>query len=291
MIAADEIHTFAVFAETVSLSSTARKLHLTQPAIHAHLKRLSERLGVPLYHRAGRGLVLTREGVEVAAFARDAVERASSLEARLRGEAESKRVVLATGAGALLHVLSAGIRAFSRSHRGPLEILAADAAAAVEATLVGTAHVGVAAIGSVPDELEAHLLADVAQVLVLPKDHLLAKRRRVLLRDVDGERMVLPPEGRPQRIALDTAFAAHDVRIDRTATAIGWEVVLRLVELGVGLGVVNGAVRLPRTLVSRPLRELPRVRYLAFTRKKAAKEAEALRSALVQEARSEAGRT
>lgn len=167
MIAADEIRTFAVFAETVSLSAAARALHLTQPAVHAHLKRLSERLGVPLYHRAGRALVLTREGVEVAAFAKDAVERAAAFEARLRGDPEHARVVLAAGPGALVHVLSAGIRAFARSHAGTLEILSADAAAAVEATLRGSAHVGVGAMGSVPDELEARLLTDVAQVLVL----------------------------------------------------------------------------------------------------------------------------
>ena len=92
----------------------------------------------------------------------------------------------------------------------------------------------------------------------------------------------MPPEGRPQRAALDAAFATHGVRVDRTATARGWEVVVRLVALGVGLGIVNGAVRLPRGLVSRPLRELPRVRYLAFTRRRPSPEADALRSALVK---------
>ena len=282
MVAADEIRTFAVFAETVSLSAAARALHLTQPAVHAHLKRLSGRLGVPLYQRAGRGLVLTREGIEVAAFARDAVERAAALEARLRGEAGSRRVVLAAGAGALVHVLSPGIRAFTRTYKGTLEILSADAATAVEATLRGTAHVGVGATVSVPDELEAHLLMDVAQVLVVPREHPFAKRRRVRLSDLDGARFVLPPEGRPQRAALEAAFTAHGVCVDRTATAQGWEVVLRLVELGVGLGVVYGSVRLPRALVSRPLRELPRTRYLAFTRRRPSTEAEVLRSALVK---------
>lgn len=282
MIAVDEIRTFAVFAETVSLSAAARELHLTQPAVHAHLKRLSERLGVPLYHRAGRGLVLTREGIEVAAFARDAVERASAFEARLRGAPEKARVVLAAGAGALVHVLSPGIRAFTRSHKGVLEILSADASAAVEATLRGTAHVGVGALGSVPEELEAHLLTDVAQVLVMPKEHPFAKKRRVHLTDLDEAPLVLPPEGRPQRAALDSAFAAHGVRVHRTATAQGWEVVVRLVELGVGLGIVNGAVRLPRALVSRPLRELPRARYLAFTRHRPSVDAATLLTALVK---------
>ncbi|MCW5834079.1 MAG: LysR family transcriptional regulator [Labilithrix sp.] len=118
MIAADELRTFAVFAETVSLSAAARALHLTQPAVHAHLKRISQRLGGAALPPRRRGLVLTREGIELAAFARDAVERAAALEARLRGERENTRVVLATGAGALVHVLSPGIRAFTRRADG-----------------------------------------------------------------------------------------------------------------------------------------------------------------------------
>lgn len=279
MMTAEEVRTFAVFAENTSLSATARVLHITQPAVHAHLKRLAERLGVALYFRDGRGLRLTREGIEVAAFAREAVERANGLERRLQGEAESKRIVLATGAGALLHVISAGVRSFAKAHRGPLEIMTCDATAAIEATLRGTAHVGVAA-GPVPDELESHLLVDVAQVLVVPRDHPLASRRRVSLADLEGERVVLPPEGRPQRATLDAAFAEHGIRVDRTATALGWDVVVRLVELGVGLGFVNGAVRLPKSLASRPLRELPRIRYRAFTRKRPTPEARALREAL-----------
>lgn len=282
MTTADEIRTFAVFAETASLSAAARTLHLTQPAVHAHLKRLAERLGVPLYHRAGRGLVLTREGLEVAAYARDAVDRATTLEARLHGKTGPRRVVLAAGAGALVHVLSPGIRAFTRTFEGSLEIVTANATAARDAVLRGIAHVGVGANLSVPDELEARLLTEVAQVVVVPRAHPFAARRRVLLSDLDGAPLVLPPEGQPQRAALDAAFAAHDVHVDRRATAHGWEVVVRLVELGVGLGIVNGSVRLPRSVVARPLRELARTRYVAFVRRPASGDGERLRDALVK---------
>jgi hypothetical protein len=41
---------------------------------------------------------------------------------------------------------------------------------------------------------------------------------------------------------------------------------LRFVELGAGLAIVNGCVRIPRALVALPMRELPRVRYEVFTR-------------------------
>ena len=285
MISSDWLQAFRVFAEDANLSRAAKRLHLSQPAVHAQLRKLSDSLGVPLYQRAGRGLVLTKEGVEVAAFARDAEERARDLLARLGGAAGvDPRVVLAAGAGALLHVLGEGMRSFSRSYAGRLEILTADGAAAADAVSRGVANVGViatAAGASMNEELEAHRLTEVGQLVVVPRAHRLARRRRATLADLDGERLVLPPEGRPQRIALDAALAAKGVHVTAGALATGWELTLRLVELGAGLAIVNASVRIPRGLVARPLAELPRIRYVALTRRRPRADAAALVAALV----------
>lgn len=270
MIPSGWLQAFSVFAEDANLSRAAKRLHLSQPAVHAQLRKLAASLGVPLYQRAGRGLVLTKEGIEVAAFARDAEERSQELVRRLGGESEADpRVVLAAGAGALLHLLGEGMRAFSRWYAGRLEILTADTSAATDAVLRGVAHVGVIAIAasaSAGPDLATHRLTEVGQLLVMPRDHRLARRRRVSLVDLDGERLVLPPEGRPQRIALDVALAAKGARVTAGALATGWELTLRLVELGAGIAVVNASVRIPRGLVARPLSELARIRYLAVTR-------------------------
>jgi LysR family transcriptional regulator, low CO2-responsive transcriptional regulator len=285
MIPSDWLRAFAVFAEDANLSRAAKRLHLSQPAVHAQLRKLSDSLGVPLYQRAGRGLVLTKEGLEVAAFARDAEERSRDLVARLGGaDATDPRVVLAAGAGALLHVLGEGMRSFSRTYAGRLEILTADTTAATDVVARGVAHVGVIAIAagaSSSAELEAHRITEVGQLVVMPRDHRLARRRRATLADLEGERLVLPPEGRPQRVALDAALAAKAVRITAGAIATGWELTLRLVELGAGLAVVNASVRIPRGLVARPLSELPRIRYLALTRRRPREHVAALVAALV----------
>jgi DNA-binding transcriptional LysR family regulator len=282
MIPSEWLHAFAVFAEDANLSRAAKRLALSQPAVHAQLRRLSELLGVPLYHRVGRGLALTREGIDVAAFAREAEERSRDLVARLRGDGADRRIVVAAGAGALLHVIADGLRAFTRSYDGRLEFVTADAAAAVDATQRGAAHVGVAALGAVPESLVGHRLAEVRQVLVMPRDHRLARRRRVRLGELAGEPLVLPPAGRPQRAVLDAALAGIDVRIG--AIASGWDVVLRLVQLGVGIAVLNGNVPVPRGLLARPLDELPVVRYFAFTRPRPRADVAACVAALVHHA-------
>src|SRR5688572_25674257 len=132
MIPSAWLRAFAVFAEDANMSRAARRLHLSQPAVHAQLKKLEAEIGVPLYHRVGRGLALTREGSLVAAFARDEAERVEALLAELRGERGERRVVLAAGGGAIVHVLGAGLHAFIRKVGARIEVVTADAPRALD---------------------------------------------------------------------------------------------------------------------------------------------------------------
>lgn len=262
MLSEGRLRTLAAFAADPNLSRVARTLGLSQPAVHAQLKALAEDVGVPLYRRQGRGLVLTPEGAEVAAFARSFAEESAALVARLRGEATSSTVALAAGAGALAHLLAPGLRRVARTT--PVEVTTATSEEALDLVRRGLAHVGVGVLSAPPADLASVVVAKAAQVVVLPRGHRLASRRKVSVADLGAEPLVLPPEGGPQRRAIDAAFggAPHVV----VAAVRGWDVVLRLVEVGVGLGIVNDTCRLPRGLVARPVRELDPVTYFAFTR-------------------------
>lgn len=56
------LRVFAVVAECGSVTEAASRLYLTQPAVSAALRRLTTTIGVPLFTRSGRGLVLTSRG-------------------------------------------------------------------------------------------------------------------------------------------------------------------------------------------------------------------------------------
>jgi hypothetical protein len=64
------------------------------------------------------------------------------------------------------------------------------------------------------------------------------------------------------------------------AVARGWELT-KLVELGFGIAILNGCCRIPRRLAARPLRELPPVCYVVFTRPRPRVDAVALVEELV----------
>jgi DNA-binding transcriptional LysR family regulator len=172
------------------------------------------------------------------------------------------------------------LRAFRRQRGAALELLTADATAAVDAVRAGGAHVGVGAMDQDPEGFQVHPLTTVEQVVVMTKEHRLAGRRRISIEALAGERLVLPPDGRPHRMMIEAAARSAGVEFAIGAVARGWELAVKLVELGFGVAIVNGCCGVPRGLVKRPILGLPAVRYLAFTRAGVRKDAEDLVRAL-----------
>lgn len=58
----NKLRTFFIIAERGGVSAAAERLALTRSAVSHSLASLEDMLGVPLFHRVGKKLVLTREG-------------------------------------------------------------------------------------------------------------------------------------------------------------------------------------------------------------------------------------
>src|SRR5436190_20599164 len=112
MIDSDRLAAFIAFAEELGFTSAARRLHISQPALHAKVQRLSEELGVSLYRRDGRRLVLTPAGRATLAHAREAQGLSDSFLATLRNGRDTSPIVLAAGEGAFLDLLGPALAEF-----------------------------------------------------------------------------------------------------------------------------------------------------------------------------------
>jgi hypothetical protein len=88
----------------------------------------------------------------------------------------------------------------------------------------------------------------------------------VRLSDLDGVRLVLPPTGRPHRVALDAALHAAGVTCPVVAEVDGWDLLVHFAALGLGASIVNGCVQLPARLRAVPVADLPAVTYWAAWR-------------------------
>jgi LysR family transcriptional regulator, low CO2-responsive transcriptional regulator len=259
----DAVVSFAAFADAMNFSVAARHLHISQPALHVKVRKLSEQLDRTLYRRVGRGLELTEHGETVARYGRQLRSSAEEVLGQLDGTVQQP-VTLAAGEGAYLYLLGSGIGEFQRRANAPLRLLSLDREQTLAAVLGGKSQLGVAPLDSVPDQLQSTALTTVGQVLAVPVTHRLAGRSRLRLKDLAGERLVVPPLGRPQREMLSALLQSEQVAWEVAMEANGWELMLSFVAMGLGVAVVNACCRMPKGVVAVALPELPSLRYQCF---------------------------
>ncbi|WP_422039578.1 LysR family transcriptional regulator [Roseibium sp.] len=84
----NQARAFLVTAEEGSLSAAARALGLTQPTLSRQVAALEETLGVTLFERVNKSLILTEAGVELAEHVRSMGEAASRVSLAASGQSQ-----------------------------------------------------------------------------------------------------------------------------------------------------------------------------------------------------------
>jgi len=84
----NQARAFLVTAEEGSLSAAARALGLTQPTLSRQVAALEDALGVTLFERVSKSLVLTKAGVELAEHVRAMGEAASRISLTASGQSQ-----------------------------------------------------------------------------------------------------------------------------------------------------------------------------------------------------------
>jgi DNA-binding transcriptional LysR family regulator len=283
MIRAEWLGSFIAFAEELNFTRAAARLHVSQPAFHVQIRKLGEALGATLYERAGRGLVLTTKGRELLAFARETRDATDAFLERFSGDGSLGTTVLAAGEGMLLYVLGPSLHAHA-VQGARLRILTRDRDGTVEALATREAHLGIAALEVVPEGLRATRLRRAGMVLAMPRAHRLARAARVHLRDLAGERLIVPPPEARHRQTLTRVLGAAGIDWEIALEASGWPLMLEYTRLGVGLAIVNDICRFPAGTTAVPIPELPAIDYylLESAGRRRAPSVESLRAVIIE---------
>src|SRR4051794_36413459 len=199
-------------AEHRTMTDAARSLYIAQPALSRAIRDLERELGMTLFARSGRGVVVTAQGRRVVKLARDALDAVAEIEA------------LAThthAAGAELRIAStpslepglAGrlLPAYAAEHPGiRVHIVRCEGReAVVSAVREQRADLGLTDL-PVPTDLVSHPLERQEIVLISPPGTDLPDP--VPVARLDRMRLVLPAPGSPRRREFDAIFATYGVR-------------------------------------------------------------------------------
>ncbi|MEM9224329.1 MAG: LysR family transcriptional regulator [Pseudomonadota bacterium] len=125
----NQARAFLVTAEEGSLSAAARSLDVAQPTLGRQVRSLEEALGVALFERVGRGLVLTPSGAALVEHVRAMGDAATqfSLTALGRSQAPEGKVTISATEVAAAFVLPEILVSLRKAHPGiTLEIVASN---------------------------------------------------------------------------------------------------------------------------------------------------------------------
>src|ERR1700733_1117426 len=190
-----QIRSFLSIAETLHFGRTARLIHLSQPALSLQIRALEEEIGVRLFERNRRKTALTAAGV---AFRDDATAAVSQLDQAIRrarltanGKLGLLRVGFISTAGN--EIVPNIVRQF-RDSNPEVEFSLRNILTTDQIQMLGDGSLDIGflrlPIGEHP-ELEVVGIHREPFVVVLPRSHVLAKRKKVRLRELLGQDFVM----------------------------------------------------------------------------------------------------
>lgn len=249
-----QLRHFARLARSLHFGRTALDCHLSASALSRSIQRLEDELGVTLFARDRRRVVLTDEGRTVLQFATRTLEGLDSLNVQLARSQQrlTGQVSIFATVTACQSFLPPLLSEFRRSHpEVRIDLETGDAIAALKRLTEGAVDVAVAAL---PDELPATLTARVAVRIPLV---FVAPAQPCVVRELCRREslpwpklpMVLPAAGITRK-AADAWFARRRLTPHVYGEVPGNEAILSLVSLGCGVGVVPRLVAEQSALAS-----------------------------------------
>lgn len=238
-LSARDIQAFLALAEVKNFTRAAARCHLSQPAFSALIKALEASVGLQLFDRSTRHVLLTPEGER---FLLSAQRIAAELEDCAKAMRDTAQLARGHVAVALLPSLAAGwlppvLAQFMARHPGvDLALLDVLSEPCIAAVAHGEADFALAAIRADTPDLQAEPFCSDDFHLVCREDHPLAAQDTLEVADLLPWPFVHLARHSSVRQYLDAAFFPQSmhtlVEVEQLATVMG------LVHAGLGISVV-----------------------------------------------------
>ena len=227
----------------LNLTETAKALHTSQPGVSKAIIELEEELGVDIFARHGKRLKrVTEPGEHVL----------RSIELIMREVGNLRRI------GEQYSAQDSGTLSIATTHTQARYVLPQPVAKLREAF----PKVNVSLHQGSPEQVARMLIDEVAEIgiateslthydelvtlpcyewqhmLVMPRDHPLARKEDVTLEDLAGEPLITYHPSFTGRTKIDMAFAARHLHPRIALEAIDSDVIKTYVRLGLGVGIV-----------------------------------------------------
>lgn len=237
-----QLRTFCRIADTLNFTKASEKLHLTQSAVSHQIKALEEELGVSLFIRAKRGVVLSDAGKTALEHAKRILAEAEDMREHLAVNEQSiaGNVRVAAATQALVYLFAPLFEDFMDAHESVDLVFRTTPTTeqTVDDVLSGVADVGFASMAVYSPTLDVVKLFDDELMLVVGKKHRFAEETEVSSSDLKQERWILFERGASIRRASDAFFKNVKIEPAMALESNDTYFVKLMIERGLGISLL-----------------------------------------------------
>lgn len=236
-----QLKTFQAVARLLSFNRAAEILHYSQSTVSAQIKLLEEDLGVPLFNRLGKKVILTEAGETLLRYAEKLLaienEARNDLAASNQSEGtitlripESLATYLLPEALHRIHLAYPKV-SFDIANCAFSSLKQELRSGSVDLAFLIAEEVSVA-------ELQVEVLGFLTIVAIAAPSHPLAQLTDFTLQHLQGETLLLPKQDCSYKMAVETALTEQGVAPRALMAVTGIETIKRLVTRGCGVAIL-----------------------------------------------------
>lgn len=238
-----QLKAFLAIAEAKTFTAGARRVNVTQAAISMQIRQLEEEVGLQLFTRTPRRVILTEAGEYLLERARKILREHDSAIAEIAEVAGAEygrlRIGTASGTFAMNQLPEIMQRLKEKFPNSELTVSSGTSQRLVDKIMHG--EIDTAFVSLPVDNLNIStesLFSDEIVAIAHPK-HPLAKEKYISAATLAGEKLILGERGGNTRRMIDEFFQAANVRPNITMELSRQEAVNNMVENGLGVGMAG----------------------------------------------------
>lgn len=243
---------FMAVSETASVAAAARMINIAQSAVTKSILELEDTLGVKLFERTAKGMVLTQDGHRFQASARKVIAAVAEAGQLGRGKPETLSGSLTIGVTSLVagYYLADLFARFQRSHPSVTISVVEDAPQFLEHLLInGEVDLAIMvsnALGD-PQALEVEALTRSPNRVWMASGHALADKTELSLQECATYPQVVLEADRVESV-LNALWSRHGLHPPVLMRSSSLEAVRSLVGIGAGIALLPDFLYRPWTL-------------------------------------------
>lgn len=239
------VHQLVIFrtvAHHLSYTRAATTLYLSQPAVSQQIRALEKIVGMRLFARKGRGIILTPAGEEMQ-------RRAEQLLALLARTAPVVREIHALDRGSVVvgastsagtYLVPALLGAFHADHPHlSVALVVANRLSIEEQLLARQVDLAVISLIEHPDHFVVEPFMPYELVIVAPTSHQLARHKSLPLQSLRGETFLLREQGAGTRMDTEWHFAHAGIPLQASQELASIEAIKEGVIAELGIAVLS----------------------------------------------------